>query len=171
MKADRERGAFGDWLRRERTARFKNVPLAVAALQRQAGYGIAPSVWAELESGSRRPSAEQRRELTGFFGTAPEEQAQPDLASLIAALAVQVEEQRTTNRLLGEIARALNPKVALPAGTEGASPVLSAIAQWAQDAADTVRGRAAEMEAERQGPGAGGPPAGSPGRQRAGTAP
>jgi hypothetical protein len=71
VKSDEQRGAFGAWLRRERTARFENVPKAVAALKREAGYGIAPSVWAELESGSRRPSDEQRERLTGYFGSEP----------------------------------------------------------------------------------------------------
>lgn len=72
MKSDAERGEFGVWLRAERKARYENVPEAVRALQRQVHYGVAPSVWAELESGTRRPSAEQRERLTAFFGTAPE---------------------------------------------------------------------------------------------------
>lgn len=95
MKTDEQRGPFGAWLTRERhRAGFKNVPSAVDALQRQAGYGIAVSVWAELESGSRRPNEEQRQRLTAFFGTTPEPAPSPsdgDIAALVSAIRAQAD--------------------------------------------------------------------------------
>ena len=71
MKDETKRGEFGAWLRRVRRERFANVTAAVKAMQNEVGYGIAPSVWAELESGTRRPSDEQRQRLTRYFGSEP----------------------------------------------------------------------------------------------------
>lgn len=73
MKSDKDRGEFGSWLRKQRVARFSNVAEAVAAMKREAGYGITLSEWAEFEAGTRRPSAERRAALQEFLGAAPPE--------------------------------------------------------------------------------------------------
>ena len=126
MKGSSERGPFGTWLRQARLARFPNVPTAIAAIQREAGYGIAPSVWAELESGTRRPSAEQRERLTRFFGSTPDESDQEPSGLILRALLEEVtkmrEAQETIARELGAVAGYLAAS-ATPAETRGGPDV------------------------------------------------
>lgn len=83
VKSSRDRGEFGVWLREQRTPLYKNVPLAVKALRQAQGYGIAPSVWAELEAGTRRPSPEQAEQLQSFFDAVAPREASSDIAAAI----------------------------------------------------------------------------------------
>jgi hypothetical protein len=138
MKGDEQRGEFGTWLRRERKARFENVPAAVRSMQNEVGYGIAPSVWAELESGTRRPSEEQRQRLTRFFGSEPSKpdddlaaaiRAQTEAMQAIAAAMTAVAEELRSDReasqgrtegmavALGLLRETLEQRLPLPTGT------------------------------------------------------
>jgi hypothetical protein len=119
MKGDEQRGEFGTWLRRERKARFENVPAAVRSMQNEVGYGIAPSVWAELESGTRRPSEEQRQRLTRFFGSEP---SKPD-DDLAAAIRAQTEAMQAIAAAMTAVAEELrSDREASQGRTEWRSP-------------------------------------------------
>jgi hypothetical protein len=115
VKSPRERGEFGNWLRVERKAQYANVAQAVAALQKRAGYGIAPSVWAELESGSRRPSQEQRERLESFFGTQPQAHELKDdengRAVALMALTEAIREQTAVAKAQQELMREIVEQV------------------------------------------------------------
>lgn len=65
------RGAFGDWLKTERERRYRTQADALRAFRKLAGLTIAPSEYAQWESGSRTPKAEnpKRLALYAFFGS------------------------------------------------------------------------------------------------------
>ena len=131
VKPDAARGEFGAWLRKQRTARFKTAAIASRFLQAEAGYGIAPSVWGELESGTRRPSADQRRVLLAYFGSQPEPLDDPLVRALREQTAVfrdlvdelrlmraeQAATQEASARVLGRLAGTLEA-VAPSSGAE-----------------------------------------------------
>lgn len=87
MRTDEQRGAFGVWLREERTGRSLSKEQVLADLARLHRFRIAPSTYASLESGSRKPTPEQRQQLIAFFGSEPPPVHAPaDMAELVSAL-------------------------------------------------------------------------------------
>lgn len=93
MKSDAERGPFGAWLVRQRKARSGSgrdgsmtAHEVRAAVQRSAGYGISPSVYAELEAGTRHPSDDVRLTLEAWAGEESPRRRDVDLSEVVAAL-------------------------------------------------------------------------------------
>jgi transcriptional regulator with XRE-family HTH domain len=71
MRTPAQRGPIGNWLRDERIARgWTNAATARANLER-AGIRVAPSVYAEWESGTRLPSERQLDQLWRSAGRTP----------------------------------------------------------------------------------------------------
>lgn len=93
MKSDAERGPFGAWLVRQRKARpgsgrdgSMTADEVRRAVQRAAGLGFSPSVYAELEAGTRWPSSDQRSALEAWAGEAAPRQTGVDSSDVIAAI-------------------------------------------------------------------------------------
>lgn len=107
-KSDSERGPFGAWLVQQRKARSgsgrdgKMTAAEVRAwLIRDRGFGIGESAYAELESGTALPSAEQRRHLSALFGSIPPATMESgDLSDLAAAIR---EQAQAINALVDEV--------------------------------------------------------------------
>lgn len=92
MKSARDRGEFGTWLRSQRKAAgYENVPAARKALQAEQGYGIAQSVWAEMEAGTRLPSAEMRERLEAFFDVSAPSESPGGSEAVLRAIEVQTQ--------------------------------------------------------------------------------
>lgn len=117
-KSDSERGPFGAWLVQQRKARpgaGRDGRMTAAEVRawliRDRGFGIGESAYAELESGTALPSAEQRRHLAALFDSEPPGSGgvpgNDALAAAItrqaAAIEAQAAEQAVTNRLLAEM--------------------------------------------------------------------
>jgi hypothetical protein len=108
VKSDKDRGEFGAWLRRQRIAQFPSVAAAIAAMKRRKGYSLTQSEWAELEAGTRRPSAERRAALEDFLGVAPPEPVVDPMSEefvtqrveVIAALTEAIKEQTQVFRTM-----------------------------------------------------------------------
>ena len=95
MKTPKERGADGLWLYESRRTRgYRNAETARLAVQAASGVYIAPSVYAEYESGRRRISDKHRPALVAFWGEPTAQAAEVPEATLIAAL------QRQTDAML-----------------------------------------------------------------------
>jgi transcriptional regulator with XRE-family HTH domain len=94
MKTPGQRGAFGSWLTRARTQRFGTQAEALREYERLAGLRITPSQYAQWESGSRTPRADNPKvaRLYDFYGSRPEDEqeeaAEPlgNSAAIVAAL-------------------------------------------------------------------------------------
>lgn len=76
-KSDAERTPFGAWLVKQRKSRpgdgrdgTMRAEEVRQALKRERGYAIGVSAYAELESGTRLPTDEQRRHLEAWAGEA-----------------------------------------------------------------------------------------------------
>jgi transcriptional regulator with XRE-family HTH domain len=84
MKTPGQRGAFGEWLTRARTRRFATQAEALREYERLAGLRITPSQYAQWESGSRVPRADNPKvaRLFDFYGSQPEDEQQEDAAAL-----------------------------------------------------------------------------------------
>jgi transcriptional regulator with XRE-family HTH domain len=98
MKTPGQRGAFGEWLTSERLARYETQDEARAAYERLAGLRISDSEYAQWESGSRVPRADNPKlqALYAFYGTRPEERAaDSEQTGLAIALSALVKELRT----------------------------------------------------------------------------
>jgi len=107
------RGTFGRWLTRVREERFERQANALEAMRRLAGLTIAPSEYAQWESGSRVPREDnpKRERLYEFFGSRPEdepEQVGPDQGALIAVLTRVAEAMEAQTRILAEQKGALD---------------------------------------------------------------
>lgn len=98
-----QRGTFGRWLTSVREARYKTQAEALADMRRLAGLVIAPSEYAQWESGSRVPRADnpKRERLYEFFGSRPEDEPEnaltgdlSELAASIRSLAQAIQEER-----------------------------------------------------------------------------
>lgn len=102
----RRRGTFGNWLKAKREERYKTQAAALADMRRLQGLAIAPSEYAQWESGSRvpRPDNPKVLGLFEFFGGRPDEEPVPppptDQSALVAALHAQT-------IALGKIAEAI----------------------------------------------------------------
>jgi hypothetical protein len=95
VKSDKDRGEFGAWLRRQRIAQFPSVAAAIAAMKRRKGYSLTQSEWAELEAGTRRPSAERRAALDPMS-----EEFVTQRVEVIAALTEAIKEQTQVFRTM-----------------------------------------------------------------------
>lgn len=102
-----KRGTFGDWLKTNRERRYRTQTDALAGYRKLVGLVIAPSEYAQWESGSRvpKPNNPKRLALYDFYGSREDEPAAPtadgDLAALIASnlrLAAAIEEQNRLSR-------------------------------------------------------------------------
>lgn len=97
---------FARWLVAQRKARpgsGKDGVMTTAELREairvSRGFGMGHSTYAQMESGAREPTEEQYRHLTGFFGSEPEPDPEPEHpASDIADLAAAVREQTAAMR-------------------------------------------------------------------------
>jgi transcriptional regulator with XRE-family HTH domain len=133
MKTPGQRGAFGEWLTRARTRRFATQAEALREYERLAGLRITPSQYAQWESGSRVPRADNPKvaRLFDFYGSRPDDEqqeaAQPtaDQAAVVAALDRQTAMLAAHNELLVRLISALH-----------ASPDLEAMLE---DQAEAVR--------------------------------
>lgn len=117
MKRGGERSAFGRWLRAVRLPAYTSAEKARAALN----IPIAQSVYAQLESGSREPTAEQRAILTGiwgpFFDPEPTERAlDPETREMLDA-AVERAFDRLADRLIAFLDQRLPPRNGAPSET------------------------------------------------------
>jgi transcriptional regulator with XRE-family HTH domain len=123
MKTPGQRGAFGEWLTRARTRRFATQAEALREYERLAGLRITPSQYAQWESGSRVPRADNPKvaRLFDFYGSQPEDEqqeaAQPvgDQAAIVAALDRQTTMLAAHNELLIRLIGALHPSPDLEA--------------------------------------------------------
>jgi hypothetical protein len=107
VKSPGQRGEFGTWLRTTRLeAGYKNVPDAVEAMRKRFGYSIAKSVWAEMEAGSRRPSAEHRDLIERFLDMAAPTDDSAAVAGDLSALVAAIERQTQAILQLVEVTRA-----------------------------------------------------------------
>lgn len=95
-KTPGQRGTFGAWLWGARSRRYETQRDALTAMEKLAGLKIAPSEYAQWESGSRVPNPDNPKvaRLYDFFGSKPEEPSpEPPAfegASAIAALAAAI---------------------------------------------------------------------------------
>lgn len=111
-----QRGEFGAWLESERKRRYRTQADALRAFEKVAGLKIAPSEYAQWESGSRVPREGNPKvaRLFEFFGSRPEEFVPPepsDLAALVAALHRQAAAQEEANRLMRDELAELRDRV------------------------------------------------------------
>jgi transcriptional regulator with XRE-family HTH domain len=116
MRTPAQRGPIGNWLRDERIARgWTNAATARANLDR-AGIRVAPSVYAEWESGTRLPSERHLEQLRAFYGSEPVgaatgrdavaaaiDRQTEVLGALVDELRAMRVEARTTPELLGSV--------------------------------------------------------------------
>ena len=106
MKAPRQRGREGNWLREARLARgFSNARAARDAPYRFTGHNIHYSAWAAYESGSRTMGELHKSWLEQFFGAMPE--PEPETAALAGAIGQLVVEVRLARVAQETIAQAL----------------------------------------------------------------
>lgn len=157
IKGGRPReGAFALWLARERLQRHYasgkkdwTADRLLAQIKKQRGWAPGHSTYAALESGARKPTAEQYLLLTEFFGSAPEEEqpATPTGLSndLMIAMTRAVERQ---TELLEQVLAALQG----PAIQSLADRLLPALAAVEVGLSET------DMEAEPDPPAAVGEP-------------
>lgn len=119
-----DKPAFSNWLVAQRKARpgsGKNGEMTTAemraAIAVARGFKMGHSTYAQLESGSRKPTAEQYAHITGYLAAEPPPEpaadAEPasDLAALVSRLdrlAAAMEEQ---NRLSAQLLAALDASV------------------------------------------------------------
>lgn len=115
MKTPGQRGTFGDWLTRARTQRFATQAEALREYERLAGLRITPSQYAQWESGSRTPRADNPKvaRLYDFYGSRPEDGAAAeangtgDYAELVAATRQQTAAIERQTEVMAELLRAL----------------------------------------------------------------
>lgn len=121
MRTPGQRGAFGNWLQRERTARYKTQADALAAMERLAGLSISPSEYAQWESGSRVPREENPKvaRLYDFFGSRPEE---PGATTPTIDPTDLVAELREQNAWMRRYVEAMEARVALLEQRAGLMP-------------------------------------------------
>ena len=92
-KTPKERGRIGAWLVDQRMARgWSTAAKARAELERLGGIRVAPSVYAEWESGSRLPSEANLARLETFYGSSPS--AAPDQSDIVTAVREQTQVYR-----------------------------------------------------------------------------
>lgn len=95
-----QRGVFGAWLTRERERRYETQAEALAAYRKLGGLTISASEYAQWESGSRVPKADnpKRLALLRFYGSAPEEPpaSVSEEVDLVRAIRELVDELRQT---------------------------------------------------------------------------
>lgn len=84
MKTVAERGVYGQWLVNARMARGDTTQEAALARLLKEGYRISKSVYAEYESGSKRPSKTHLPMLEAVWGKLPEAKEPPQDALVIA---------------------------------------------------------------------------------------
>src|SRR4051812_4905146 len=105
-KSPEDRGPIGAWLVSERNARgWHSAAVARGALERAQVLRVAPSVYAEWESGTKRPNASQLEALPRFYGTEPARPSTLDATS--ATLLELLKAQQEGNRLQEEANRLL----------------------------------------------------------------
>lgn len=152
------KSAFARWLvaqRKSRPGSGKDGAMTTAelraALLTSRGFGMGHSTYAALESGSRKPTDEQYRHLTGFFGSEPEPEPTPpepatsDLSALVAALTEQAEANRQLATAVADLARSMaSPGFLTHAAADGmTTTVLGAI--------ENVRGILLSLDPGRAG--------------------
>lgn len=116
MKTVAERGVYGQWLVNARMARGITTQEAALAELLAHGYRISKSVYAEYESGSKRPSKTHLPMLEAVWGPVPESEPPPQDA-LVTALTRQAE---AIEALVAELARSRLAQVeATEAALEG----------------------------------------------------
>jgi len=86
MRTPAQRGPIGNWLRDERLARGWTSAGAARANLERAGIRVAPSVYAEWESGTRIPSEAQLAKLQEFYGSEPGQSTPVDQSAIVAAI-------------------------------------------------------------------------------------
>ena len=111
MKAPRERGREGTWLRESRIDRgYRSADDAALAVAKLTGTSVPVSQWRSYESGLRKMSERHRRALEEFFGPmpAPAPEGTVDLAIAVRELLDEVRllrvAQETSAQALGEMA-------------------------------------------------------------------
>jgi transcriptional regulator with XRE-family HTH domain len=156
MKTPGQRGAFGSWLTRARTQRFGTQAEALREYERLAGLRITPSQYAQWESGSRTPRADNPKvaRLYDFYGSRPEdaqeEAAEPlgNSAAIVAALDRQTTMLATHNELLIRLIGTLHPSPDLEAMLEEQAEAVREAGRTRRDAPTLPAGDPSNARAE-----------------------
>jgi HAMP domain-containing protein len=139
MKATKQRGAVGAWLREARLARgYTNARHACAAMARLTGHTIHYSAWAAYESGGREIGELHKSWLEEFFGPMPEP-TQDSAGALASALRELVTEVRLARIAQETSARALSEMLGVLAGLQVPGGMPTGIGL--PDAGDTLLGQ------------------------------
>jgi transcriptional regulator with XRE-family HTH domain len=124
MKAPGQRGPFGRWLTRVRSERYDTQAKALRDFERLAGLRISASEYAQWESGSRVPRADNQKvlRLYEFFGSRPEDDPEEEELSeggVVGAIDRNTAAIKAQIDVIERQARAMEALVALLAARDG----------------------------------------------------